>query len=478
RVAAASGGARFATMTSVSATWEIAGMTTSAAVANTDLLWRAGDGFGGLSAASYSLGVVTRTRVDNVGAAQVAPVFGRAALVRGGDVVSALVAGVSGYRLDVRVANLGAGATVTARDAEGVLTGANAPSVRVADHVASVSFNVPAGAASASTATVAIAMEARNAGGGATTAAWVYPVVAAASPLAAADDADNDGIADLYDWFDAVTTDDEARRSYGGAALLPVAVADAGVSTATRTEGMLRGHHIRAVSPQHELHIGAATRERLQRRAEQVAAAVAANEEDELRYADFAASRFLSNADGQQEVSYDFEIRGVEPEPAEGGGIAGGRAGVIIPLSRDFLDATAGSTLRPVKEGAGGAATAPAGTREFSRAAADGDYGFAQYTGDINAEDGRCPDAGGGAYTLGPGRGTCLLLYIVDGGANDDDGVRNGVIRDPVRIVRGGVSAPAATAGGARSHGGAFDPAGLLALLALAALTLLRRRRT
>ncbi|MDD9806010.1 MAG: hypothetical protein OXU44_03560 [Gammaproteobacteria bacterium] len=476
RVAAASGGARFATMTSVSATWEIAGMTTSAAVANTDLLWRAGDGFGGLSAASYSLGVVTRTRVDNVGAAQVAPVFGRAALVRGGEVVAVLVAGVSNYRLDVRVANLGDGATVTARDAAGVLTGANAPSVSVADNVASVSFNVPSGAASASTATVAIAMEARNAGGGATTATWVYPVVAAASPLALANDADNDGIADLYDWFDAVTTDDEARRSYGGAALLPVAVADAGVSTATRTEGMLRGHHIRAVSPQHELHIGPATRERLQRRAAEVAAAVAANEEDELRYADFAASRFLSNADGQQEVSYDFEIRGVEPEPAEGGGITGGRAGVIIPLSRDFLDATAGSNLRPVKEGAaadgtggtGDAATAPAGTREFSRDAADGDYGFAQYIGDINAEDGRCPDAG--AYTLGPGRGDCLLLYIVDGGANDDDGARNGVIRDPVRIVRG-----APPTGGGRSHGGAFNP---LALLILLALSLPRRRRT
>ncbi|MDD9886862.1 MAG: hypothetical protein OXU83_06865, partial [Gammaproteobacteria bacterium] len=54
-------------------------------------------------------------------------------------------------------------------------------------------------------------------------------------------------------------------------------------------------------------------------------------------------------------------------------------------------------------------------------------------------------------------------VYIEDGGANDDDGVVNGIIVDPLGVRRGaGI--------GTRPHSGVFDPLALMVLLSLLAL--------
>ncbi|MDD9807372.1 MAG: hypothetical protein OXU34_03735, partial [Gammaproteobacteria bacterium] len=62
-------------------------------------------------------------------------------------------------------------------------------------------------------------------------------------------------------------------------------------------------------------------------------------------------------------------------------------------------------------------------------------------------------------------------VYIEDGGANDDDGVVNGIIVDPLGVRRG---APAAVGVGGGS--GAFNPLALMMLLLLLLLALPARR--
>jgi len=77
------------------------------------------------------------------------------------------------------------------------------------------------------------------------------------------------------------------------------------------------------------------------------------------------------------------------------------------------------------------------------------------------------------------------VVYIVDGGPNDEDGVANGIIKDPLGIRAANV----AGGGGSRSHSGAFGPVALAVLSALLLLMLAyllksphrasaRRRRT
>ncbi|MDD9805655.1 MAG: hypothetical protein OXU44_01680, partial [Gammaproteobacteria bacterium] len=61
------------------------------------------------------------------------------------------------------------------------------------------------------------------------------------------------------------------------------------------------------------------------------------------------------------------------------------------------------------------------------------------------------------------GGDACLVVYIVDGGPNDEDGVANGIIKDPLGIRAANV----AGGGGSRSHSGAFGPVALAALSAL-----------
>jgi hypothetical protein len=101
--------------------------------------------------------------------------------------------------------------------------------------------------------------------------------------------------------------------------------------------------------------------------------------------------------------------------------------------------------------------------------------------------DGACPAPGDAAWREGLRSGDwCIRLTIEDGGPNDADGLRNGVIRDP----GGAGSVPAATTDGASGSGGgggggcalgdprsAVDPVWLLMLMVTAAGYLRRRRQ-
>jgi len=237
--------------------------------------------------------------------------------------------------------------------------------------------------------------------------------VDADSVLAAAGDADRDGIADAFDAFDEV-------------AHLPVSVSG--------TAGASAWHHIRPVLSRHNLRSGGIAHRQ----------AVQSASDGEVEYADYAASS-QDNLPADLPVIYDFLIHNVDYAAVTTAGVTGGgTAGVIIPLPVNLR----GQTLRLVKyDPASGA------TREFYTG--DGNrYGFADLS------DGACPDDDGAAYSDGPGSGACLAVHIEDGGANDDDGVVNGIIRDPLGIRR--------AAGGGRPHSGAFDPLGLMALLLLA----------
>jgi len=244
--------------------------------------------------------------------------------------------------------------------------------------------------------------------------------VDADSVLAAAGDADRDGIADAFDAFDEV-------------AHLPVSVSG--------TAGASAWHHIRPVLSRHNLRSGGIAH----RQAVQSAA------DGEVEYADYAASS-QDNLPADLPVIYDFLIHNVDYAAVTTAGVTGGTAGVIIPLPANLR----GETLRLVKYG-----PASGATREFYTG--DGNrYGFADLS------DGACPDDGA-AYRNGPGSGACLVVHIEDGGANDDDGIVNGVIVDPLppeltRLVSGG--------GGSGSVG----LVGLVVLLSLLLLALSARR--
>ncbi|MDD9868358.1 MAG: hypothetical protein OXU50_00435, partial [Gammaproteobacteria bacterium] len=65
--------------------------------------------------------------------------------------------------------------------------------------------------------------------------------------------------------------------------------------------------------------------------------------------------------------------------------------------------------------------------------------------------------------------GACMAVYIEDGGANDDDGVVNGVIEDPL--------SPSTTRlASGRSSGGSVGLTGLAGLLLLLLFALSARR--
>ena len=87
---------------------------------------------------------------------------------------------------------------------------------------------------------------------------------------------------------------------------------------------------------------------------------------------------------------------------------------------------------------------------------------------------GACPGVSATQWTEGLTEGHgCIRLTIEDGGPNDDDGLKNGVIRDPGTLaVRTEVTDPDQAIN--VKSGGSFNP--LLALL-IAALALLRQRK-
>ncbi len=280
--------------------------------------------------------------------------------------------------------------------------------------------------ATAEGATTEVRVEVPGVGG--VSATFNYPLVDAGTPLARAlSDTDRDGIADAFDDYDEV-------------AHLPVEVSG--------TAGAGVWHHIRPVQRQHGLRVGDTALMQAQ--------AVAGAAEGDVRYRDYAASS-RENLPSSLPVVYDFSIHNVDYAEVTTAGVVGGTAGVIIPLPASLR----GEDLSLAKYDPATGAVREFDTRDGSR------YGFARLL------DGVCPDDIGGRYRPGPGSGDCMVVYIEDGGANDDDGVVNGVIRDPLsptttRFAPGGVR------GG--GGGGSISWTGLIALLLLLSVLQIRRR--
>lgn len=105
--------------------------------------------------------------------------------------------------------------------------------------------------------------------------------------------------------------------------------------------------------------------------------------------------------------------------------------------------------------------------------------GWASFVEDINnvlssaaGEAGICPVPGDSAYAPGLNQGHyCVQLLIEDGGANDGDTRRNGVIKDPGGVSRLNTTSPATSS--SRSSGG--GTIGLFVLLVMLGLRRLVR---
>ena len=456
-VAAATGRKEFSVViaksdvTSDVRTWGIAGLSGGGAS-----LWRAGTDTdtGTLTAASYSLGLAMQTEVvrladDSLPPTAGLPVLYRSPCCNAANIRSVLAEGDFVVALPVENLHASLAPAVTATGA-GVLSALSASAVRSgADDEIRVALSV-----AAVTTPTSVTLHVSAPGRGATaTVTLAWPVVASGNVLAdeAARDEDDDGIADVND-------------RYLGDGRLPVSVSS--------PTGVLAGadswHHIRPVQAGQNVRTGALAL----RRAAMAATTLLPGEEPP--YSDYASSFFDIE---DFEVVYDFSVYGVDysamPAPnMTATTIAGGRAGVIIPLPQSLYDAV-GLDLFKYREGAAAV--------RFETAPGGNDYGYAPLA------DGACPDdtgAAGSRYRGADGAlrrpksagDACLVVYVLDGGDYDEDDANpNGVVHDPLGL-RFGTSGGARTSGGGGGGGGSFGIAGLLMLMLAAMLAPLRRR--
>jgi hypothetical protein len=153
---------------------------------------------------------------------------------------------------------------------------------------------------------------------------------------------------------------------------------------------------------------------------------------------------------------YDFVITGL-PE-------AGQSVQIVLP---QFTPLPKAAVYRKYIPGVG-----------WQKFVTDGDNKIASAPG----SDGVCPAPGDPSYRNGLHAGDyCIQLTIVDGGANDTDGISNGVIRDPggaeIDLQASGESGSSGGGGGCTINTSAkMDPVWLLILLIASAGYVHRRR--
>lgn len=252
--------------------------------------------------------------------------------------------------------------------------------------------------------------------------------------LSAADDQDNDGVSDAAEG--ASDTDQDGVPDYLDSIDNPAVL---------QGLGGVADHHLLVADPGVRLQLGAAAMD---------AGGAALLGLEDIPGAGSSAREFPGGL-------FDFVITGLTE--------SGQSVRVVLP---QLVPLAQGAVYRKFIPGSG--------WHDF---VTDSNNRIASATG----SDGACPAPGDRTYRNDLHAGDyCVQLTIEDGGPNDTDGLRNGVIRDP----GGAGSAPAAAGGGSASGGGggggggctlggtdtAIDPTWLFMLLAVAGH--LRRRHT
>ena len=428
-------------------------------------LWLAGDPLASLTPDKYSLGKVTQTDVVRLADDSLPPLFGRASLYAGttagaNERHAVVVRGTENYIALLPVVQ-GSAQTASAFEVS-PWDGAGGGPVAVDDRILAVNEASPVADGAlvriAFTATnppatvrntVSLEVAASSAGASTATTVLTWPVIDSADVLATiAGDGDNDGIPDV-------------RDSYRLLNRLPISVAGGVSGYPDRSSAGLDGwHHIRPLLPLHNQFVGSyATRAGLSFHTGFVGDArilarlpvvtsggqtIVAPEGQsvlsadyqpgipiQMNYADFAASlsrdEFGAMArQSRQDIAvvYNFRLHGVEPSVAEGVSLAGGRAGVVIPLPESLREH---ASILPLHY------TGGAWSGFSSESDAPGMAGFAPL------QAGVCPDdsgVAGSAYrTEGGALNTrkrtgdaCMVLYLTDGATADRDGNINGIV--------------------------------------------------
>ncbi|MDD9807936.1 MAG: hypothetical protein OXU34_06670 [Gammaproteobacteria bacterium] len=419
-------------------------------------LWRAGDALSSLTPDKYSLGKITQTRVTRLDDDNLPPLFGRATLyagstaganeryavaVRGTESYTALVPVAHGRADTVAAAEVvawngrSANQPPAAGQAIAVVSAASALADGGLIRIVFTASNPPATVRNS----VSFKVSASSAGAGTATTVLTWPVTDSADALASASgDSDRDGIPD-------------ARDHYRALGRPPVSVASGATGYPDRSSaGADSWHHIQPVLPVHSafaggfaLHGGllfhtgfsgdarilahpfsAPSRQPPLAGSHQAGVAVQAN------YSDFSASLARDEFDAmvrqrRQDIAvvHNFRVHGVDPSVTQGA-LAGGRAGVVIPLPQSLYHHR---IVFPMHFTGGG--------WTWLNAAADESVavGFAPL------QNGACPDDSGTAdsryrdtlgrlQSLKQSGDACMVVYLSDGGAVDRDGEVNGAV--------------------------------------------------